>query len=60
MDPIIYILKAWMGVFIKSMDVGIGIIKRGYIKPKDKLEKDWDTAEKAIYLGNYKALNAII
>lgn len=50
-----------MSIFIRSMDIGTWpIVENGYTKPKDKLEKDYNAIEKAAYLSNFKALNAIV
>lgn len=53
--------KSYMIIYLRSLDYGVSsTIEKGYTKPKDKTEAEWDTNEQKAHTANYKALNAIV
>lgn len=53
--------KSRMIIYLRSLNYGVWTaVEKGYTKPKDKTEAEWDTNEKMAYTANYRALNAIV
>lgn len=53
--------KSHMIIYLRSLDSRVwSAIEKGYTKPKDKSEAEWDTNEKMAYTANYRTLNAIV